>query len=131
MVTTRITDAVPITMPSAVRAKRVLLARKLSAASLRISLIRRVRRALNSVSSKPRWRVCSVIGFIVSLITRCEGVPQSFRSKRANQRQDRFVAPLLLIAYAHRHTQETLRQWEQLQESAVPAFRSGFKVWVF
>ena len=50
MVTTRITDAVPMTMPSAVSAKRVLLARKLSAASFRISLIIMVRRALSSVS---------------------------------------------------------------------------------
>ncbi len=52
MVTTRITEAVPITMPSAVRAKRILLARKLSTASLSISLSTMVRRALRSVSSK-------------------------------------------------------------------------------
>ena len=50
MVTTRITDAVPITMPSAVSIKRVLLARKLSPASFRISLMSMVRRALTSVS---------------------------------------------------------------------------------
>ena len=49
MVTTRITEAVPITMPSAVSAKRSLLARKLSIASFRISLSSMVRRALSSV----------------------------------------------------------------------------------
>ena len=49
MVTTMITDAVPITMPSAVSAKRSLLALKLSSASLRISLATMVRRALSSV----------------------------------------------------------------------------------
>jgi len=52
MVTTRITEAVPMTMPSAVNAKRTLLERKLSTASLRISLSTMVRRALKSVSSK-------------------------------------------------------------------------------
>ena len=52
MVTTRITEAVPMTMPSAVSAKRILLERKLSTASLRISLSTMVRRALRSVSSK-------------------------------------------------------------------------------
>ena len=45
-----------MTMPSAVRAKRSLLERKLSTASFRISLISMVRRALSSVSSKVEWR---------------------------------------------------------------------------
>ncbi len=43
MVTTQMSEAVPITMPSAVSAKRILLARKLSRASLRISLYCMVR----------------------------------------------------------------------------------------
>ncbi len=54
MVTTRMTEAVPMTMPSAVSAKRVLLARKLSTASFRISLSTMVRRALD-VASAQRW----------------------------------------------------------------------------
>ena len=37
MVTTRISDAVPITMPSAVSAKRTLLVRKVSMATLTVS----------------------------------------------------------------------------------------------
>ena len=50
MVTTRITEAVPITMPSAVSAKRTLLERKLSMASFRISLSTMVWRALSKIS---------------------------------------------------------------------------------
>ena len=38
MVTTRMSDAVPITMPSAVRANRTLLLQKVSKAKLTISL---------------------------------------------------------------------------------------------
>ena len=38
MVTTRMTEAVPMTMPSAASAKRALLKRKLSTASFIISL---------------------------------------------------------------------------------------------
>ena len=49
MVTTKITDAVPMTMPRAVSAKRSLLERKLSTASFRISLTTMVRRALRRV----------------------------------------------------------------------------------
>jgi len=69
MVTTRMTEAVPMTMPSAVRAKRSLLELKLSSASLRISLRTMVRRALSSVCWKALWRsrsACS-FGFIRSL----------------------------------------------------------------
>ena len=66
MVTTRITEAVPITIPSAVRAKRSLLARKLSRASFRISLMSIVRRALSNVCWNAVRRACSTAGFIVS-----------------------------------------------------------------
>src|SRR5579875_752422 len=48
-------------MPSAVNAKRVLLALKLSAAIFRISLINMVSRALTSVCSKPCWRTSSAV----------------------------------------------------------------------
>ena len=65
MVTTRMTEAVPMTMPSAVSAKRTLLARKLSRASLRISLSTMVRRALSSVCSKEVGRFSVAVGAIV------------------------------------------------------------------
>jgi len=54
------TEAVPMTMPSAVSAKRILLARKLSIASLRVSLNIMVRRALKSVCWNALCRACSV-----------------------------------------------------------------------
>ena len=57
IVTTRITEAVPMTMPNAVSTKRVLAARKLSRASLRTSLSNMVRRALSSVSSNEVCRL--------------------------------------------------------------------------
>src|SRR6185437_4640541 len=66
MVTTRITDAVPMTMPSAVSANRVLLARKLSNASFRISLSTMVSRALVRVSSNVLLRTCCWVIFISS-----------------------------------------------------------------
>jgi hypothetical protein len=49
MVATRISEAEPITMPSAVSAKRTLFSRKLSIASSAISRSRMVRLALSSV----------------------------------------------------------------------------------
>ena len=52
IVTTRINEAEPITMPSAVNAKRTLFSRKLSIASIAISRSRMVRLALASVCSK-------------------------------------------------------------------------------
>src|SRR5580692_10086802 len=52
MATTRMTEAVPMTMPSAVRAKRTLEARKLSRARRAISLSTMVCRALATVLSK-------------------------------------------------------------------------------
>src|SRR5260370_42405030 len=51
-VATRMIEAEPITMPSMVRRNRVLLARKLSTASLTTSLNIMVERALASVGSK-------------------------------------------------------------------------------
>src|SRR5579875_144271 len=64
MATTRITEAVPMTMPSAVRAKRTFAARKLSTASLAISPRPMVCRALAMVRSNeipectPSWAIC-------------------------------------------------------------------------
>jgi hypothetical protein len=51
MVTTRMIDAEPITMPSMVSRNRILLARKLSIASRTTSLKSMVERALASVRS--------------------------------------------------------------------------------
>ena len=90
MVTTRITDAVPITMPSAVSAKRVLLARKLSMASFRTSLISMPSRALNSVSSKPRMASLSgdrIHGFLLNeMRERASSLPQSRLEKKCRGR---------------------------------------------
>src|ERR1035438_3355586 len=76
MATTRITDAVPMTMPSAVRMKRTLEARKLSIASLAISLSMMVCRALAIVFSKERARARSneirrVRSGAICLVTGC------------------------------------------------------------
>ena len=57
MATTRMTEAVPMTMPRAVSTKRTFEVRKLSMASLAISLSMMVWRALAMVRSKERRRV--------------------------------------------------------------------------
>src|ERR1700683_909929 len=63
MATTRMTDAVPRTMPRAVRKKRILETRKLSMARRAISLSMMVCRALAMVFSKER-RCCICSGDI-------------------------------------------------------------------
>jgi len=70
MVTTRMTEAEPMTIPSAVRAKRALLERKLSMARRMVSLKAMVRRALRMVFRKRVWRAFVASSLLCPVVNR-------------------------------------------------------------